>query len=131
MISVDARTEYDISMDKSNAEPSIGETIQAMSDVMLYRSNTSSEELVEKKLRQWAKAMSTSGHKVKAHFIHVKANEILQEKDRQSFDKIPTNFSLSKEQVDFLVNTGRTLLENNAHYQRLVTELDSSTDRKQ
>ena len=131
MISVDASTDYNISMDKSNAEPSIVEAIEAMSDVMLYRSNTSSEELLEKALRQWAKDTSTQELEVKSHFIHIKADAIRKEKDRQLFDKIPTNFSLSRKKVNLLVNTGRTLLESNPHYQQLVNELGGSIIRKQ
>jgi NTE family protein len=131
IISVDASTDYDISMDKSKAEPSLEETVGAISDVLMYRYNTSSEELLEEKLRQWAKAISTPAHEVKPHYIRIGADEIRKGKDRQAFDKIPTNFSLNQEQVDLLVNTGRTLLQNNPHYQQLVTELDSSIARKQ
>ena len=102
-----------------------------MSDDMMYRSNTSTEELLHEKLQQWAKAISTPEHVVKPHFIRIKADAIKNEKDRQSFDKIPTNFSLNKKQVDLLANTGRTLLKNSLDYQQLVTELDGSTGRKQ
>ena len=129
MIIVNASTEYDVSMDKSRAEPSIGEVIHAMSDDMLYRSNTSTEELLHVKLQQWAKSISTPEHVVKPHFIRIKADAIQNEKDRQLFDKIPTNFSLNKKQVDLLVNTGRTLLQSSPDYQQLVTELDGSTGR--
>ena len=107
------------------------EAVKAMSDVMLYRSNTSSEELVEKALQQWAKDMLSQEHEVKSLFIRIKADEIQKVKDRQSFDKIPTNFSLSQKQVELLVDTGQTLLENNLHYQRLVNELGGSIIRKQ
>ncbi len=131
MIVVNASTEYDISMDKSNAEPSIAEVIHAMSDDMLYRSNTSTEELLEEKLQQWAKTTSTPEREVKPLFIRINAAAIKNEKDRRSFDKIPTNFSLSQKQVNLLVNSGRTLLQNNAQYQQLVTELGGSIDRKQ
>ena len=107
------------------------EAVKAMSDVMLYRSNTSSEELVEKALQQWAKDMLSQEHEVKSLFIRIKADEIQKVKGRQSFDKIPTNFSLSQKQVELLVDTGQTLLENNLHYQRLVNELGGSIIRKQ
>ena len=43
--------------------------------------------------------------------------------DRRFFNRIPTSFSLSKEQVDRLIEAGRELLRNNPDYQRLLTEL--------
>ena len=131
IISVDASTDYNITMDKSNAEPSLVETMFAMSDVLMRRYNTSSEELLKKSLLQWTKAMSTPEHQVKPHFIRIGADEIRQSKYRQMFDKIPTNFSLSQEQVNYLVNGGRKLLENNQDYQQLLTELDGRSGRKQ
>ena len=113
VISVNASTDPEPAMDKSNAEPSISETISAMSDVQLHRYNTGTLALMEASVKQWAEAISTPEHEVKPYFIRIGVRDIQEEKHRLFFNKIPTSFVLSKEQVDRLVAGGRSLLENN------------------
>ena len=123
VISVNASTDPEPAMDKSNAEPSISETISAMSDVQLHRYNTGTLELMEASVKQWAEAISTPEHEVKPYFIRIGVRDIQEEKHRLFFNKIPTSFVLSKEQVDGATAGGKSVLENNPEYQRLVNDL--------
>jgi len=123
IISVNASTDPEPAMDKSNAEPSIGETIGAMSDVQLHRYNTATLELMERSLNQWTKAMSTPDHPVESYFIRIGVRDIDSAEHRLFFNKIPTSFALSKEQVDRLTEGGINLLQENASYKQLVSDL--------
>jgi NTE family protein len=129
IISVNASTDPEPLMDKSNAEPSISETIGAMSDVQLHRYNTATLELMERSLEQWTNAMSTPGHPVKSYFIRIGVDDIESAKHRMFFNQIPTSFSLSKEQVDRLAQGGKAILQGNAGYQQLVADLGGRIDR--
>jgi len=128
IISVNASTDPMPIMDQSNAEPSIGETINAMSDVQLHRYNTATLDLMEGSLRQWTEAISTPGHQVKSYFIRIGVHDIKSPEHRLFFNKIPTSFSLSKEQVDRLAKGGREILEENTIYQQLVTDIGGRID---
>ena len=51
-------------MDVSNKQPSLKETIGAMSDVQLHRYNVATLELMDKSVKRWAKELSTPGRPV-------------------------------------------------------------------
>ena len=55
----------------------------------------------------------------------VEFKDILHPDERSFFNRIPTSFSLSEEQVDRLIKVGRELLRNNPNYQRLLADLGS------
>ena len=123
IISVDASTDPESTMDQSTAEPSMIKTISAMSDVQLHRYNTGTLELMEDSLKQWGKALSTPDHPVKSYFVRIGEQEITSSEHRLFFNKIPTSFALSKEQIDRLVAGGRALLLDNPEYRQLLTDL--------
>ena len=123
VISVNASTDPESTMDQSTAEPSIIKTISAMSDVQLHRYNTGTLELMGDSLKQWNKALSTPEHPVKSYFIRIGEKEITSSEHLRLFNKIPTSFGLSEEQVDRLVAGGRALLLENPKYRQLLTDL--------
>ena len=109
--------------DTNPAEPSIFKTIGSMTDVQLHRYNTGTLELMGHSVDQWAKAMSTPEHPVEPHFIRIDREDIDSPEHRLFFNKIPTSFGLSKEQVDRLVAGGRNLLLADPGYRRLIADL--------
>ena len=123
ILSVDASTDPESTMDQSTAEPSIFNTIDSMTDVQLYRYNTSTLELLEQSLKQWSEALSTPEHPVKPYFIRIDREDIDSPAHKLFFNKIPTSFALSKEQVDRLVAGGRNMLLDDPDYRRLVKDL--------
>ena len=129
VISVNASTDPEPTMDLTNAEPSIGETIGAMSDVQLHRYNTSTLELMKQSLRRWANELKTPEHSVDTHFIRVGLRSVKNPAHRVFFNKIPTSFALSQDQVDRLVRGGRNLLLDDPEYQQAVAELGGHIDR--
>jgi NTE family protein len=123
VISVNASTDPEPEMDMSNKQPSIGETIGAMSNVQLHRYNDATLELFDKTMERWAEALTTPDQPVTPYFIRLGFADIEQPEARQFFNQVPTSFNLSKEQVDRLIEAGHELLRNNPDYQQLLTDL--------
>ena len=123
VISVNASTDPQPQMDASNKQPSLMETIGAMSDVQLHRYNAATLELMDKSVKRWARETSTPGRPVTPYFIQVGFRDIAQPERRKFFNQVPTSFSLTDEQVDALIAAGRDLLRGNPDYQRFVTGL--------
>ena len=123
VISVNASTEVEPEMDKSNKQPSLGETMSAVTSIQLHRYNTATLSLMNNSLKRWAQALSTPAKPVTPHFIQVAFADLPQPKILAYFNLIPTSFDLTDEQVDRLIAAGRGLLRNNPDFQRLLTEL--------
>jgi NTE family protein len=130
IISVNSSTNPVLDMDVTNKEPSIGETIGAMSSVQLHRYNSATTALVKTSIKKWADAVSTPEHQVKTYFINIGVEDIVTPERRLFFNKIPTSFGLSEETIDRLINAGVGLLHDDPEYQRLVSDLQGSIDPK-
>ena len=71
VISVNASTDPEPEMDASNKQPSLKETIGAMSDVQLHRYNVATLDLMKTSTKRWARDLSTPGRTVAPYFIQV------------------------------------------------------------
>ena len=123
VISVNASTDPEPEMDMSNRQPSIGETIGAMSSVQLHRYNDATLELFQNSMERWSEELSTPDRPVTPYFVQLGFGDIEQPEARRFFNQIPTSFKLSEEQVDRLIEAGHELLRNNPDYQRLLVDL--------
>jgi len=123
IISVDASTDPEPEMDRSAKQPSLGETIDAMSSAQLHRYNTATQELMQEAIPRWARQASTPQQKVEPHFINLGFHDFLAHDTLRFFNRIPTSFDLSDEQVDRLIKAGRELLRGNSEFQRFLAEL--------
>ncbi len=126
IISVNASTDPEPLMDKSNKQPSLEETIAAMTDVQLHRYNAATMKLVQETLERWVQGASTPQRPVNLYFVQVGFRDYEKEDDRRFFNMIPTSFSLTDEQADRLIHAGQELLRNNPDFQRLLATLDST-----
>jgi len=125
VISVDASTDIERKMDKSEEQPSIGNTISAISKVQLNRYSSATLELMENSIARWSQESSTPQRRVKPFFIHIGLKDSnLSKKELQILNSIPTSFSLGNQQVDSLINAGHKLLRENQIYQKLLTDLN-------
>lgn len=122
VIVVNAATDPEPSMDVSSRQPSLLETVNAMSDIQLHRYNIDTIELTKLKLANWAREMSTPEGPMQTYFIQLSFRDAAPER-RAFFNRIPTSFSLSDEQVDALIAAGAELLRENAEFRRLLAEL--------
>ena len=126
IVSVNASTDPEPTMDLSNVQPSMAETINAMSDIQLHRYNAATIALMDNTLQRWAKELSTPSRKVTSHFIQVDFRDIEDPETRRFFNRVPTSFNLTEEQVDRLILAGRELLRSNPEFQLFLAELNKS-----
>ncbi len=125
IISVDASTNTSLMMDRSPVKPPLSTTLSAISNVQLHRYNTTTIELIERSLKQWAEELSTDTQVVQPYFIRLS----LQNTPPELHDKlnaIPTSFSIENEQVDLLIKTGRDLIRENPAFKALLASMSSS-----
>jgi NTE family protein len=125
MISVNASTDPEPEMDRTNKQPSLKESISAMSDVQLHRYNVATIELMKNSLGRWAQELSTPERPVTPYFILLDFREIQEPERRRFFNQTPTSFSLTDEQVDRLIEVGGELLRNDPEFRRLLSDLES------
>jgi NTE family protein len=130
LVSVNASTDPEPEMDRTNRQPSLRETVNAMSDVQLHRYNTATIELMRTSLDRWAQALSTPDRPVEDYFILLDFEGIQQEERRRFFNRMPTSFSLTDEQVDGLIAAGRELLRNNPEFRRLLADMGADQQGK-
>ena len=131
IISVNASTDPEPEMDSSKKQPSLEETVGAVTDVQLHRYNAATLELMDKSVTRWARELSMPGRPVQPHFVQVSFRDIKQPETLQFLNRVPTSFSLTDEQVDRLIAAGRDLLRNNPDYQRLVGDLNGTPRARQ
>ena len=123
-ISVNASTEQDSEMDKSNKQPGILASMNAMTDVQLHRYNAATIDMVKQKLNAWSKAVSTPDNEITPYFVDIGFEEVPQPQLKYFLNKIPTSFSLTNEQVDTLIATARTLLHNDPTFKQFLGKVD-------
>jgi len=125
VITVNASTDPEPEMDTSNKQPSLKQTIKAVTDAQLHHYNTATLGLMKQSITRWAKELSTPERPVKPYFIQISFRDIQQPERQRFFNRIPTSFSLSDEQVDRLIETGRELLRQNPDFQLFLSDLDT------
>ncbi len=123
LISVNASIDPEPEMDISRKQPSLSETINAVTDIQLHRYNTATLGLMKKTTTRWANELTTPERSVTPYFIQISFRDIQEPDHLVFFNKIPTTFSLSDEQVDRLITAGRELLRNNPDFKRFLSDL--------
>ncbi|MGB5834045.1 MAG: hypothetical protein WBG92_18955, partial [Thiohalocapsa sp.] len=123
VVSVNASTDPEPKMDISNKQPSLGETIGAVTDAQLHLYNTATLELMNNSVKRWATDLSAFGRPVSPYFIQIGFRDIEQPERRKFFNQVPTSFSLTDEQVDRMITAGRQLLLGNPDYQQFIADL--------
>lgn len=127
VIVVDASTSSETSIGKSTTLPSIGDTLSAVTDIQLHLYNTETNSLLKQKLMTWAKNLSTEEHPITPHFIDLNVTSIQDKEDRLFFNRVPTSFSIEKEQADKLIELAKDMLKQNPEYQKLLLQLGGET----
>ena len=123
VIVVNAEVEGDSNIDLSNAAPSLALLLNTVSGSQIRRYNFETLLLAEELLHRWGRELSTLQRPVTTHMVNVAFAQIDDAEERQYFNRIPTNFSLSDEEVDRVRAVGRRLLRESPDFQQLVREL--------
>lgn len=128
VIVVNASTEPEPEMDKTKKQPSLMETIGAMSDVQLHHYNMATIELMKNTMERWAGALSTPERQVEPYFIRLNLTDVKDPEHRAFLNQVPTSFKLTDEQVDRLIEAGGELLRDNPEFRRLMADVESESD---
>lgn len=131
LISVNAATDPEAKMDQTTAAPSLGEAINAMSDVQLHRYNAATIGLMQKSLKRWAQELSTPQRPVEPYFILLDFHGIQEQAKRHFLNQTPTSFSLTGAQVDALIAAGGELLRQHPEFRRLLRDIASDVRQAQ
>ncbi len=125
VIVVNASTTTDTTIGDTDVLPNIREVLAAVTDIQLHLYNTETNSLLKQQLMQWASDLSTKDHQVTPYFIDIDVSDIKDPEERIFFNKIPTSFSLEKEQADRLVDLAKRMLRQNPEYQHLLRTLNA------
>ncbi len=125
IIVVNASTASEKDIGKTEALPSISDTLSAVTDMQLHLYNAETNSLFRDKFKHWAKSISTDEEPVIPYFIDLNISGIIDPKERLFFNNIPTSFSLNKEQVDRLINLSKQMMRQNPEYQELLHQLNA------
>ncbi len=127
IIVVNASTSSETEIGKTSLLPSIVDTLSVVTDIQLHLYNTETNALLKEELKDWAKKTSTKEHPMKHYFIELDVTGISDPKDRIFFNRVPTSFSIEREQADRLIELARELLRNNVEFKKLLAELKANS----
>ena len=126
VISVNAAADAPLGIGATRQAPSIADTLDAVTNIQLHRYNVATLQQMQQMLDRWAHQLSTPERPVTAYFIRLSFEDVPEGPLRRFLNEIPTSFRLDGEQIDRLIATGRTLLRDNAEFQRLLASLGSA-----
>lgn len=123
VISVNASTNSGAAIDASSFSPTLEQTVNAVADIQLHRSNTATLALFARSMKRWALDVSTPEQPVEPYFVQVELQAVAEPEQRAQLQSIPTTFSLDSLQVDGLIAAGRQLLRENPEFVRFRGDL--------
>lgn len=124
LISVDASVDSSFGIGEVATEPSVEQTINAVTDIQLHRYNSATVELIRDEFSRWHTELSKAGTPVEPFFVDVSLSAPSNKNQVSKFNQIPTTLKLTDEQVDLLIETGRSLLRDHPEFQRLLKKLN-------
>lgn len=124
LISVDAAVDSSFGIGQIAEEPSVEQSINAVTDIQLHRYNASTLELMREEFGRWHQELSRSGRQVEPYFIDVALSDYPDADKVSEFNRIPTTLNLTDQQVDALIEAGRLLLRTHPEFVRLLADLD-------
>ena len=126
VISVNAQVTPEPGIDHSAAEPSVGDTLNAFTDVQMSRYDNDTKLLLANKLQDLKKAMQERGHNVSIYNAEVTFESIKTQTLKSYFNNLPTSLELSDHEVDMLIGAGRDLLRNELQFKNFL-EVNAGT----
>jgi NTE family protein len=123
VIAVNAAADTRQGIDASVTQPTLEQTLNAVTSIQLQRYNTDTLQDMQLSLARWAQELSTPQQPVQPFFIRLSFEDVPDLPLRRFLNEIPTSLALSEDQVERLISVGRELLRNNAEFRRLVASL--------
>jgi NTE family protein len=123
IIVVNAATQPENPMDSSDKTPSSVQVVDSVTSAQIERYTVESLALLEEGYKKWAAQLSTPGHPVKPFFIKLDFESIADKKQRNLLNNMATSFSLPDNEVDQLIEAGRSLMRQSPAYQSLLQQI--------
>jgi NTE family protein len=130
LITVNAETRPDLSLDRSASVPTVFQVLKAIKDIPINRYSFETTELLKANFADWARQLRESQPDGTAdgfdfYLIEVNFEAIQNDAERSAFMAIPTSFSLPAVDVDRLRQLAARLIDESSEYQRLLRDLST------
>ena len=109
--------------------PSLVEVVGSVSSIQLARFDVDTIELVRKSFERWTSENSKPGRPVSFDFVEVSFDGMPDEARREKLNEVGTNFHISDEQVDLLIDAGRQILRESPDFQSFLERNRSRAGR--
>ena len=124
LISVNASVNSSLDIGTVATEPTLEQSINAVTDIQLHRYNASTLALMREEFSRWHSQLAESGRRIEPYFVDVALADHPDPEKVAEFNRIPTTLNLTPEQVEALVDAGRELLRNHPEFKRLLADLN-------
>jgi NTE family protein len=124
MITVDAEVEPVHSVDESSDKPSLGDTLEAFSNIQFQLFNNETRILLDKKLDELKKHIEDEGHPVNLYKVPVEFASVHGKSLKEHLNSLPTSLELSSTDVDLLERTGAELVRNNKEFKAFLKTVE-------
>lgn len=129
VISVNAEVRPERGIDLTADKSSVVDTIDAISDVEMELYNHESQLLLRKKLQDFRELMRQRGHEVSVYSVEVSFASLQTKTLKAYFNNLPTSLELSDQEVDMLIDAGRTLLRKEPEFKRFLQQYGGTRPR--
>lgn len=120
IISVNAHAQHKSEWVLERYAPSLLEVIGSISADQISRYSEDTIQLVRYTFDQLVKDKSTPEHPVTFHFVEVSFEQVLDDGERDFLNSIGTNFDLSDEQVNRVIDAARKVLRESKEFQSFL-----------
>ncbi len=123
VISLDASNDPATEVGKAPTHPAAATTVDVLSTIQIHRYNASTKGLIDEMLTTWSNELSTEDKKVEYYYISLDFNQMKDPEEVFFLNNIATAFTLNDEEVDRLIEAGRTTLFQHPEFIRLMEDL--------
>jgi NTE family protein len=125
IVTVNAETDTDRTVDLTADVPSLGQVMRALVDVPINRYSYETEVIGRQSIEAWHRHRSEIGRPVDLYLVEVGLKDIADPAEREFLNTVPTTLQLPKETVERIRGAGSHLLDESKEFQRLLTSLRS------
>jgi NTE family protein len=130
---VSAETDPDVNQYKLDEIPSLTRVLNALVDIPINRYSDDTFELMGQAVIQWRAqlrqrsqtATSVFAPDADIYFINASLSELEDPEEQARLMKIPTNLSLTDDELDHLLLAASRLIRNDKEFQRLLRDLET------
>jgi NTE family protein len=123
IITVNAETEGDRSVDRSADVPTLAQVLRALVDVPINRYSYDTQVLGRQTVQAWEQSMRRGGQATEVYLVEVSLNAIADPAEREFLNSVPTSLQLPRATVERVRRAASQLLDNSPEYRVLLDSL--------